>query len=66
MGAGQMVEAVIMQEFLQYFFAENVSCSSRRYDKTSLSFLRVAPHHIAEWSVMRNLLKPVQAFYLVN
>jgi hypothetical protein len=61
-----MVEPIVVQKLLQHFLSENVACSSRRYYEACFAFLGVAPHQVAERTIMRDFLEPVQTFNLVD
>lgn len=55
-----------MQIFLQHLLAEDVAGPAWRDHKACLSLLGVTPHQVAERTVVRNFLEPVQALDLID
>ena len=66
MGPRNMAQSVMMQELPHHLLSEDIPCASWRDNETCLSLLRVAPHQVAEWPVMGDLLEAMQALYLVH
>ena len=66
MGSSQVLEFIEMKEFSQNSISKDIPSSSRRHCKSSLVFLRITPHQIAQRTIMWNFNKSIQSIDLID